>query len=257
MARDKEEELLNLPEFDEKDFIRTERNRARAVVTFFLIGAGFGLLAGYLYDLKLWYFSVILVFVFLLFMRFIMQALRLELPKTTGQRFFLVMEFILTFIIFWILFLNPPFSVVSGPQVSNIQVQGANGQWTGVTELSTNVYAWTPGNSSYRAYVYFVYPITTIQVNEKLYNGPPQTSGANLAREATNITHNYAGDHLYFNITSNFRPSAGYYLVIEVVTLAHGESQTFSFTLVLAGYSAGSPVLYPAGIYSPIRAGVV
>lgn len=260
MARDKEEELLNLPEFDETEFIRSEKNRAKAVIFFFLIGAALGLLAGYLFDIGLWYFSVILAFIFLLFLRFIMNALNLEMPKTGGQRIFLVMEFILTFIVFWILFLNPPLSVVSGPQVSNIQVQGSNGQWTGISQLSGNIYAWYVNNVSYRTYLYFVYPINSISVNELLYSGPPSLAASSILKSAYNVTHNYVNNHLYFNISKGFEPSSGKYLEIQISTEAHGHSSTYTFMLTIPSFASGygtPETYYTSALFPAYYAGVV
>ncbi len=254
MARDKEEELLDLPEFDEKEFIRSEKNRAKAVVTFFLIGAGMGLLAGYLYDIHLWYFAVLLLFVFIVFIRFIMQALKLEVPKTNGQKFFLFMEYFLAFIIFWVLFLNPPFSVVSGPQISNIQVQGTGGTWESASALTNNFYSYTPGNNSYRAYIYFVYPIESIQVNELLYASLTSTS---TLRQDQNISYHYVGNEIYFNITSGFQPVQGRYLVFQILTYAHGQQHTFTLKLTLPSLSLSGSYYYKAQALPLTRAGVV
>ncbi|GEM_PF-1508653 len=232
MAKEKEEKLIDLPEFNEKDFLIKEKTRAKAVVIFFLLGAALGLFSGVLYVNGMWYFSVLIVFFFLLFLRIIVRSLKLEMPETTGQKFFLIMEFILTWIVFWIIFLNPPLSTISGPQVSNLEVHW-NNAWSAVSQISPSVYAWYPHNVSYRLYVYYLYPITNITINYYLYNGPPGTAGIFALRSLSNVAHHYAGHELYFNLTGRFMPVSGNYLEIQVITQSHGHSYTDKFYLTL------------------------
>ncbi len=231
MAKDKEEELLNLPEFDEKEFIRSEKNRAKAVVVFFLIGAGVGLLAGYLYDLNLWYFSVLLLFIFILFFRIIMNALGLEMPKTGGQKVFLFMEFFLTFIIFWVLFLNPPISVVSGLEASHVQINH-NGDWVPVNleKGSNNVYVLNSTFTQVPVSIYWnvtvSYPkaLSSVSVIVSLYGPSSSTPLRTSTVSAGFHQHMNYVYYVYFNTTARYYPNSGNYLEVTFNALSNGES---------------------------------
>lgn len=259
MAKDSEEQLLDLPDFDEREFLKSERNRAKAVVYFFLIGAGLGLLSGYLFVAHMWYFALLLIFVFLVFLRFIMEALGLEMPKTGGQRVFLVMELVLTWLVFWILFLNPPLSVVSDVQVSNIQVN-ENGSWVALKETGNNVYPWYIGDKSYNVTVSYAHPFTVTYVNETLYSSTASgnvISKGPISVNLNTVTVNELKSYLYFSISSGFTPNSGQYLDIQITAVSNGVSHTSSFQLVLAAVTSGQFAPYSANLLAIPEAGVV
>ncbi len=239
MPKKKEEPLFVEPEFDEMNFIREEKERAKGVVAVFVIGALIGLLSGYLSLIGLWYFSVLIIFIFLLFLKIILNALRIELPKRNSHKFFLVGEFILTWLIFWILFLNPPLHVVSGPQISDLQSQTSTG-WANVNEPKLDVYNLPVSDHSVRLYINYKYPITSVSVNEAPAGSPSSTS---------TVQSNYVGDHVYFNLSKN----VGTTYIYKVTAHSEKGTNTYQFTVNFVATSAAisyaaSPHILNAGV---------
>lgn len=239
MPKKKEEPLFVEPEFNETEFIREERERAKAVVAIFVIGAVIGLLSGYFSLIGLWYFSILLIFIFLLFLRIILNALGMQLPKKTSHKIFLVGEFILTWLIFWILFLNPPLHVVSGPQISDLQMQTSSG-WTNVQEPKLDVYNLPVSDHSVRLYLNYKYPITSVSVTE---------AQAGSTANAIKVNSNYVGDHVYFNISGN----VGLTNVYEVTAHSAQGSNTYKFTVNFVAATSSialavNPNLLKAGV---------
>lgn len=240
MPKKKEEPLFVEPEFDEIAFISEEKERAKAVVAVFIIGALIGLLSGYLSLIGLWYFSILIIFVFLLFLRIILNALRLELPKRTSHRIFVIGEFIFTWLIFWILFLNPPLHVVSGPQISDLQEHTSSG-WTSVKEPKLDVFN-LPVSTDHgvRLYVNYKYPITSITVQEAPAGSPSSTSA---------LSSHYAGNYLYFNLSGNVNSAK----IITVQANSEKGTNNYQFTINFIGtspsidYIASPHILY-AGV---------
>lgn len=243
MPKKKEEPLFVEPEFNEVDYIRDQKETAKAVVTIFIIGALIGLLSGYLSIIGLWYFSILIIFVFLLFLRIILNSLGMTLPKRTSQKFFLVGEFILTWLVFWILFLNPPLHVVSGPQISDLQVQSSSG-WVNANEPKLDVFNVPVSDHSLRLYVNYKYSIDSISVNQALKSSPSST---------TPLTSHYSGNYVYFNVTGNI--NLGTVLLVTVNAHSTQASSTYTFTLnfvqttsTSAAFAAATPHIFRAGV---------
>ncbi|MCL5665810.1 MAG: hypothetical protein M1315_03115 [Candidatus Thermoplasmatota archaeon] len=229
MANEKDDELLTLPEFNEREFIETEKDRAKLIVIMFLIGAALGLFSGYLETIHLWYFSILAFFGVILFLRQILRALNIKIPKIGSHRFYMVMELLLTWIVFWIIFLNPPITVASGPQVSSLEVHTSSG-WEIVNSTGTNVFAWYVGDVSYRANITYLYPITSVSMNQLIYSGPP--SSTDLEHTATSTpVHFTSSNMLYFNLT--YLPTAGQYWEGEIIMQSHGTTTEYIFYLSL------------------------
>ena len=49
MAKDKDQEIFVEPEFIEKDFLQSEKERAKSTIVMFLLAVALGLFSGYLF----------------------------------------------------------------------------------------------------------------------------------------------------------------------------------------------------------------
>lgn len=247
MAKKKEEPLFVEPEFDEREYLRDQKETAKAVVTIFVIGALIGLLSGYLMLSGLWYFSILIIFVFLLFLKVILNALGMELPKRNSQKLFLVGEFILTWLVFWILFLNPPLHVVSGPQISDLQVPSSSGTgWVSAQEPKLDIYNVPVSDHSLRLYINYKYPITSISVTQAPKGSPTST---------TQLPNNHVGNYLYFNLTGSISLSTT--LLINVQAHSNQSSGSYSFTLNFVQPSGSTSSVFSTAYSNVLKAGVV
>ena len=82
MAKKPDEPLFVEPEFNEREFLETEKERAKSTIVVFLIGALLGILSGYLDLLGYAYISVLLIIVFILFIARILQNMSHEKKST-------------------------------------------------------------------------------------------------------------------------------------------------------------------------------
>lgn len=194
MAKPKETTLFEEPEFDEREYIYFEKERAKAIVVVFVIGALLGFLSGYLQILGFWYFSVLIIFVFLLFLRHILSALKIKIPKKFTQKFLVGAEFFLTWLVFWIIFLNPPLNIVSGPQISDLQTYNTQTlQWANVSQSPIGVYHVSTGPHSFRLYTYYKTPISQVSLSYSQAGSTPTT-----------LSTNYNGNYIYFNLSGSY-----------------------------------------------------
>ncbi|MCL4451892.1 MAG: hypothetical protein M1327_04630 [Candidatus Thermoplasmatota archaeon] len=191
MAKDKDQEIFVEPEFIEKDFLQSEKERAKSTIVVFLIAAALGLFSGYLFILGIWYVGLLLMFLLVISFKRVIQALHLRMPQRGSQVFILVMVFILTWIIFWTISLNPPISSVGGPQVSTFQVYDAHtSSWTSLTESNGQYHYSITQNGvlSLRVYVSYITPISNVSITVS-------TGGLT----ATPLSINYFDNYAYFN----------------------------------------------------------
>ncbi|MGC8515637.1 MAG: hypothetical protein ACP5OC_05835 [Thermoplasmata archaeon] len=211
MAKDKDQEIFVEPEFIEKDFLQSEKERAKSTIVMFLLAAALGLFSGYLFLIGIWYVGLLLMFLFIISFKRILQALHLKMPQRGSQVFILVMVFILTWIVFWTVSLNPPVSSVGGPQVSSIQVYNPQiSQWSALAQ-SNGVYHYSitqNGVLSMRIYVSYITPINNLTITM-----------SSAGSTASPVTINYFNNYAYFN--ESVVPSL---YVFNVDVTVHGTS---------------------------------
>jgi len=164
MVKPKAEPIFEEPEFDERAYLEGEKERAKTMIVTFVIGAFLGLFAGYIYVLGYGYLDILLIFVFIIFIKQILKSLGLTLPKRTWHWVLVGGEFLLTVIIFWTIFINPPITTVSSPQISVFQYENASGSWVTPSQSSNIYYLPTPGAYSLRANVSFNSQISNVSV---------------------------------------------------------------------------------------------
>ncbi|CAC11459.1 hypothetical membrane protein [Thermoplasma acidophilum] len=224
MPKDNEEPLVKIPEFDERKFLFDEKERAKSIVIIFIIGAIVGSISGYFQLIGYWYLSLILILVVLLFSEYILKGLGVQVSKKTSHRILLVGEFLLTWLVFWILVLNPPLNHVSGPEIANLQMY-SNNVWTSIVEKN-GVYnipfgSATSGTVSLRVYMFAYSGVVSYKVMAYQSSYAPAVIPSHL-------NDNY----LYFNLTDVHYGST-YYVQVYGSTTVNGSNLTseVSYTL--------------------------
>ncbi|KAA8922768.1 hypothetical protein [Thermoplasma sp.] len=219
MPKENEEPLVKIPEFDERKFLFDEKERAKSIVVIFIIGAIIGSISGYLQLIGYWYLSLILILVVLLFSEYILKGLGVQVSKKTSHRILLVGEFLLTWLVFWILVLNPPLNHVSGPEIANLQI-ASNGVWTSLAEKS-GVYDVPIGSISLRVYMYAYSGVV-------YYKVMAYEAGSTPAVIPSHLNNNY----VYFNLT-DLNYDSTYYVQVYGSTVVNGSNLTsqVSYTL--------------------------
>ena len=210
MPKDKTTELLNAEPFEIKEFLIYEKDRAKAVVLVFVMAILLAAASAYLYLQGMWYFAVLFFMVLVLFLRYILVTFKIPFPKRGWHKFLLYAQLFFTWLIFWIVFLNPPFAVVSGPQIGTPQYQLSTGVAWYDAGTGSGVYL-IPSTATLhiRVPVSFVNGITTYSVNETFNRIPYSNS--------TLAPHLYA-DYLYFNITNAPEIVSPVYLTVFVAS---------------------------------------
>ncbi len=163
MVKPKAEPIFEEPEFDEREYLNGEKERAKTMIVTFIIGAFLGLFAGYIYILGYGYLDILLIFVFIIFIKQILKGLGLTLPKRTWHWVLVGGEFLLTVIIFWTIFINPPITTVSSIQISGLQYE-SSGSWVSPATTSNINILGSPGSYSMKAYVNYNSPISNVTV---------------------------------------------------------------------------------------------
>ncbi|WP_393971036.1 hypothetical protein OXIME_001286 [Oxyplasma meridianum] len=190
MAKKPEEPLFVEPEFNEREFLETEKDRAKSTIVVFLIGALLGILSAYLDLLGYAYLSVLLIIVFILFIAKMLQAMNIRIPKRTSHKFYTYAVLFFSWLIFWIIFLNAPFHTLTGPQFTSLEYDNS-GTWTAVPNHS-GTYNVPSGPVSYKMYAYYIHPFNVTM------NYVP-AGGTSPISISSNLHNNY----LYFNLTGN------------------------------------------------------
>ena len=163
MVKPKAEPIFEEPEFDEREYLKGEKERAKTMIVTFIIGAFLGLFAGYIYILGYGYLDILLIFVFIIFIKQILKGLGLTLPKRTWHWVLVGGEFLLTVIIFWTIFINPPITTVSSIQISGLQYE-SSGSWVSPATTSNINILGSPVSYGMKAYVNYNSPISNVTV---------------------------------------------------------------------------------------------
>ncbi len=182
-----EEPIFEEPKFDKKEFLLYERERAKAIIFVFTIGLFVGILSGYFQIYGYWYLGVLLLIAILYLLNRIVKLLKIEMPKRTSHKFLMYAELIITWFIFWLIALNPPLHVVSGPEIIDISYYHS-GAWANITEVNgkyTIIQNSTSNMRELRYYTDYKYTITNISITEKGVSTP----------------YHRVGNYVYFNLT--------------------------------------------------------
>ncbi|WP_162509601.1 hypothetical protein [Thermogymnomonas acidicola] len=159
----------------------------------FILGVPLGFLSGFLMLQGYWYLSIIIMFLILLFLKQLITSLGIRFPKRASHRFFMGAELVLTWLVFWIIFLNPPpLHLVSGPQVSTLQ-EMESGKFVNLTATSSNHYSVDTQSVDLRMYVYYVKPISSVSVSYYIEGGNPS--------QVNTVSSTYTQPWVYFNLS--------------------------------------------------------
>lgn len=221
MAKPKESTLFEEPEFDEKDFLIIEKERAKGVLLIFVVGALSGIFAGYLQLAGYAVFSVLLMFAILVLLSRLLTIFGIKVPERTSHKVINYGVYILTWLLFWIIFLNPPLHVVSSPQIQTFSVvpQGTNSS-TILNVGSNDVYQAPTGPGQYSIHLTYKYNFTVTSLSYIQQGGGKSTS----------VPYSFdSGSYLNFSLTGSAS-------VIDDFSIAWSSSATsnahpLSFTL--------------------------
>ena len=202
MAKKPDEPLFVEPEFNEREFLETEKERAKSTIVVFIIGALLGIFSGYLDLLGYAYISVLLIIVFIIFIARILQKMNIRIPKRTSHKLYTYAVLFFSWLIFWIIFLNAPFHTLTGPQFTNLEYNNS-GTWTAVSSHG-GVYSISTGPISYKIYAYYIHPLN----NSNVYVNYTPAGGTSLTPISSNLHNNY----LYFNLTGTAGTTYDIYL---------------------------------------------
>jgi len=198
-----DEPLFEEPKFDKRQYLSYERERAKAIMAVFITGALIGLLSGELEIYGYWYIAIILIIVVIYFLKTIITLFKIAVPKQTSHKLLMYLELIITWMVFWIIALNPPLHVASGPEVIDLEYMH-DGNWNKLNESDKEYQLITGDKYTLRYYTDYKYAITNITIQE---NGKaiPNTYDSSTGYVQFNITaptpiHNTAS--IYINETS-------------------------------------------------------
>ena len=220
MVKPKAEPIFEEPEFDEREYLKGEKERAKTMIVTFIIGAFLGLFAGYIYILGYGYLDILLIFVFIIFIKQILKGLGLTLPKRTWHWVLVGGEFLLTVIIFWTIFINPPITTVSPIQISGLQYENSSGSWVSPATTSNINILGSPGLYGMRAYVNYNSPISNVTVTT---SSPLQI----VNQHYDSFTH-----YDYFNLSAI---SSGTTYTLTITALAENNVSTTADFIIEAG----------------------
>lgn len=219
MVKPKAEPIFEEPEFDEREYLKGEKERAKTMIVTFIIGAFLGLFAGYIYILGYGYLDILLIFVFIIFIKQILKGLGLTLPKRTWHWVLVGGEFLLTVIIFWTIFINPPITTVSPIQISGLQYENSSGSWVSPATTSNINILGSPGPYSMMAYVNYNSPISNVTVTA--------SSLTVVNQHYNSLTH-----YDYFNLSAI---SSGTTYTLTITALAENNVSSRTDFIIEAG----------------------
>lgn len=107
MPKKEQEEEIVLPELNEKDFIKTELHKGRAVVISYLLGIASGFFSAFLQSVGLVVLSYIFGIALAILLPYILRYANVSIDRKTLA--YNITVFIASWITFWIVGLNPPF----------------------------------------------------------------------------------------------------------------------------------------------------
>lgn len=223
MAKPKEEPVFEIPEFDETEYIKKERERAKAIIIIFLLGLLTGLMAGYLQLLGYTYLSVLIMLAVLVFLGKILRFFKVKVSELNSHKFLNGAMYVLTWMLFWIVFLNPPLHTVSAPQISQADIH-VDGHLVSLTQSGVNNYiapSSLPGGTyGYQFNLSSRYNFTVTSVDYHSTSTSTYSPVSSMSFYASN-------DTLVFSFLSS--PSNEYYF--HMIWKGNGETGTVGFTV--------------------------
>ena len=203
MAKPKESILFEEPEFDEKEFLVMEKERAKGILLIFVIGALSGILAGYLQLLGYTYLSILLMLAILVLLSRILTVFGIRASERVSHKVINYGTYALTWLLFWIIFLNPPLHVVSSPQIDNFAVQ-QSGQttWTTMNLGANDVYQSPTGANQYSIHLTYKY---NFSVTKFYYIQQGQTA-------ETQQAYSFSNNYLNFSLTGSVTNIYDFYI---------------------------------------------
>ena len=217
-----EKVVFKKPDFDEKEYMRKELLNAKVGIITFFYAIPFGVVSWQLTLADLSIFGFLVVIMGILSLRYVYPYLGIDVEKFEKKTWFgngAVLVF--TWLSIWVLLLNPPFSDMASPDITDVQVLGSSVNWTKVSRGTIESLPALPGDDNVRIKAKVVDNVgisrVEIRVRDDLHGG-----GLIGGEEP----HYYGS---YFTVDVSLINSAD--VVISAWDEA-GHKSTFSFTLL-------------------------
>ncbi len=137
---DEENEIFKEPEFDEAQFLKDEIKKARGIIIVFLLAIATGLISAYLQVYADMFSALAMGILMLFLLRYIIKYANAEFT-TRNNWIFAILAFVILWMAFWTVGLNPPFNDVSPPQIRAVEVYNGSA-WI---EIYNYTASYTPG----------------------------------------------------------------------------------------------------------------
>ncbi len=153
---EEESELFKEPEFNEREFLKSEIKKGKGITIIFLLALGVGFLSAYLQIYVDLFLAVFIGFALLFGIKPILTFFNAEFHGRNTW-IYAILAFLLIWLSIWSVALNPPFNDVSPPQIKEVIVGYSNGtsltiysyfhgitkknvKWENVTEIKVKVF---------------------------------------------------------------------------------------------------------------------
>ncbi len=137
---EEETELFKEPEFDEREFLVSELKKGKGIILVFVIAAVLGIFSAYLQVNVDTYLAYLVGIATIFALKPALKAINAEF-KDKKTWTFAILAFIILWIAFWSVGLNPPFNDVSPPQIRMVEVYtgaSANATWVLIYDYAAN-----------------------------------------------------------------------------------------------------------------------
>ncbi len=123
---EKEEEIFKEPEFDVREFLKSEIKKGKGITILFLLSVGVGFLSAYLQVYVDIFLAVFIGFILLFAIKPILSFFNAEFHGRNTW-IYAIFAFLLIWLSIWSVALNPPFNDLTPPQIKEVLVEYSNG----------------------------------------------------------------------------------------------------------------------------------
>jgi len=214
------EGVFKEPEFNEREFLKNEIKKAKGIIIIFIIAVGVGILSAYVQISMGTIFAILIGVIVLILIKQILSSLNAEFSDRNGW-VFAILAFIILWLSFWSVGLNPPFNDVSPPQIRSIDVLlYGNNTWIRVYDYEQQF---------------------NKNLNDEIENNIKKINSNNITEVRAVVTDNSQVGTVYIN-NEQATLENGYYLVKLT-----GVSEITVTATDLAGHKATQRVTFPTG----------
>lgn len=113
--------IFTPPDFDENEYLKNEVNKGKMLIFTFILAVIIGIVSGYMHVYGQASLAVVITFGILFTISSIFEKFKIEKPIDKKGWMSMIGVYFFTWLIFWIIVLNPPFNDLSAPQIELAQ----------------------------------------------------------------------------------------------------------------------------------------